>query len=145
MTDYTAEIAAAMSRGMDGENRRRELASQMPGHGALVQLPEVTSGPGVGLTDVPLPTIGESHQAAPQVPQHKAYGPPSPMYADPFVAGPGYPADTQQPALRSVMDIGDGRLLVEGRSVPAADAFAVVSPPARPSLLSRLLGRLRRH
>jgi hypothetical protein len=87
VTDYTAEIAAAMSQGMDGENRRRELASQMPGHGALVQLPPTPNGPGVGLTDVPLPVIGESHQAAPYVPQHKAYGPPSPVYADPLVAG----------------------------------------------------------
>jgi hypothetical protein len=46
VTDYTAEIAAAMSQGMDGENRRRELASQMPGHGALVQLPPTPNGPG---------------------------------------------------------------------------------------------------
>jgi hypothetical protein len=42
------------------------------------------------------------------------------------------------------LDIGNGRLLIEARSAPP-NTFDVVSPPPRPSLLARLLGRLRRH
>ena len=49
-----------------------------------------------------------------------------------------------QPVLRHVTNLGADGLFIEGRSAPAADAFTVVSPPARPSLLARLLGRLRR-
>jgi hypothetical protein len=83
------DIAAVMAAAMDAENRRREVAGASPGVGALVQLPDVSYGPGVGLSDVPLPVIGESHQAAPNVPQYKAYGPPSPAYAADVVAGRG--------------------------------------------------------
>jgi hypothetical protein len=60
------------------------------------------------------------------------------------VGGIDYPAGTHQPALRHVHDLGDGTLFIEGRSAPAADTLTAVSPPARPSLLARLLGRLRR-
>jgi hypothetical protein len=60
------------------------------------------------------------------------------------VGGIDYPAGTHQPALRHVHDLGDGTLFIEGRSAPAADPLTAVSPPARPSLLARLLGRLRR-
>ncbi|HEY3034878.1 MAG TPA: hypothetical protein VGJ54_09485 [Streptosporangiaceae bacterium] len=40
-------------------------------------------------------------------------------------------------------DLGADGLFIEGASAPA-DGFTVMSPPARPSLLSRLLGRFRR-
>ena len=49
-----------------------------------------------------------------------------------------------QPALRHVTDLGADGLFIEGASAPAADGFTVVSPPARPGLLARLLGLLRR-
>jgi hypothetical protein len=137
------DVAAAMQASMDQEDRRRELASQSPGLGALMQLPPTGIGPGVGLSDVPLPVIGESHQAAPYVPQHKAYGPPSPVYADAAVGGVGYAPGDVRTALRHVTDLGADGLFIEGASVPAADGFTVVSPPARPSLLARLLGRIR--
>jgi hypothetical protein len=42
-----------------------------------------------------------------------------------------------------VTDLGDGRLFIEGRSAPAAEPFMIVSPPARPGLLARLVGKLR--
>jgi hypothetical protein len=44
-----------------------------------------------------------------------------------------------------VTDLGADGLFIEGASAPVAEPFTVVSPPARPSLLARLLGRLRRH
>jgi len=40
---------------LDTENRRRELASQSPGLGALMALPDVPYGPGIGISDVQLP------------------------------------------------------------------------------------------
>jgi hypothetical protein len=81
---------------------------------------------------------------APGAPQHKAYGPLSPVYADPAVGGVAYPHPAARPALRHVHDLGDGTLFIEGRSAPAPDGFTLASPPARPSLWSRLLGKLRR-
>jgi hypothetical protein len=77
-------------------------------------------------------------------PVDKSYGAYRPQYAHPLVGGIGYPADTHQPALRHVTDLGADGLFIEGRSAPPADGFTVVSPPARPSLWARLLGRLRR-
>ena len=56
-TPDEAALAIAQAAAEDGENRRRELASQTPGLGALVSLPDVPYGPGVGLSDVPLPPI----------------------------------------------------------------------------------------
>jgi hypothetical protein len=140
MTDYTAEISAAMATGMAAENRRREVASQTPGLGAKVELPPVPYGPGVGIADVPLPVIGESHQAAPYVEQRKSYGPPAPVYADPVVAGVGYaPADIQT-ALRAA-----GERVFAAQAAASRGDVAVVSPDMAPrrSLLGRLLGRLR--
>ena len=142
-TPDEAALASAMAQAMDSEDRRRKLASQTPGAGALMALPDVPYGPGAGISDVPLPLIGESHQSAPYVPQRKAYGPPSPVYADPLIGGPGYTPGDIQTALRHVTDLGADGLFIEGRSGPVADAFTVVSPPPRPSLLARLLGRIR--
>lgn len=142
----TPDIAAAMQAAMDGENRRRELASQTPGLGPVLPLPQPPAGPGVGLSDVPLPVVGEGYEVQAEIAAavHKAYGTARPQYAHPAVGGIDYPAGTHQPALRHVHDLGDGTLFIEGRSAPAADGFTLVSPPARPSLLSRLLGKFRR-
>jgi hypothetical protein len=137
----TPDIAAAMQAAMDQEDRRRELASQSPGLGALMQLPPTGIGPGVGLSDVPLPVIGESHQAAPYVPQAKAYGPLSPVYADPVVAGVNYAPGDVQTALRSL-----GERVFAAQDTAGRPGVMVVSPDMAPrrSLLGRLLGRLRR-
>jgi hypothetical protein len=140
MTDFTAEISAAMAAGMAAENRRREVASQTPGLGAKVELPPPPSGPGVGVADVPLPVIGESHQAAPYAPQRKSYGPPSPVYADDLIGGVGYAPGGVQTALRAA-----GERVFAAQDAAGRADVTVVSPPARPSLLARLFGRLRRH
>jgi hypothetical protein len=42
-----------------------------------------------------------------------------------------------------VTDLGADGLFIEGASVTAAGGFTMVSPPARPGLLARLLGRIR--
>jgi hypothetical protein len=135
-----ADFRTAQAAAEDSENRRRELASQTPGLGALVSLPENPNGPGTGIWDLGLPVTGESHQAAPYVEQRKSYGPPSPVYADPLVGGPGYAPGGIETALRHVTDLGADGLFIEGASAPAADPFMVVSPPARPGLLARLRG-----
>ena len=146
----TPDIAAAMAAAMDAEDRRRQLASQTPGSGVALPLPQSPAGPGVGLSDVPMPAIGEGYDQAAEVAAavHKAYGPGRPGYADPLVGGIGYPADVHQPALRSVVDLGADGLFIEGRSgAPAGDVLTVAAAPSRPGLLSRAraaLGRLRR-
>jgi hypothetical protein len=134
-------LASAMAQAMDSEDRRRKLADLTPGAGALMALPDVPYGPGAGISDVPLPLIGESHQAAPYVPQRKAYGPPSPVYAAPLIGGLGYAPGDVRTALRHVTDLGADGLFIEGASAPAADGFTVASAPSRPSLWSRLLRR----
>jgi hypothetical protein len=142
----TADIEAAMAAGMAAENRRRELAGQSPGLGALLSLPQTVNGPGVGIWDLGMPVIGESHQAAPYVPQHKSFGPVSPVYADGVVGGLGYAPGAVQTAVRHVSDIGDGRLLIEPRADGSNAPVQLVSPDAAPrrSLLGRALARLRR-
>jgi hypothetical protein len=139
-----------MAAAMDGEDRRRELASQTPGLGPVLPLPQPPAGPGVGLSDVMLPVVGEGYETqaemAPAV--HKAYGPDRPGYAHPLVGGIGYQANVHQPALRHVMDLGADGLFIEDRSgAPVGDVVAVAAAPSRPGLLSRAraaLGRLRR-
>jgi len=59
------------------------------------------------------PPAGSVSWAADELPRIAAAG---------TVDGLGYPAGTHQPALRHVQDIGGGRVLVEGASVPAVDA-----------------------
>jgi hypothetical protein len=141
----TPDIAAAMQSGMDAENRRRELAGMTPGLGPVLPLPQPPAGPGVGLSGVPLPVTGEGYEVQAEIAAavHKAYGADRPQYADPVVCGVGYPDAIHRPVLRHVTNLGADGLFIEGRSAPAADAFTVVSPPARPALLARLLGRIR--
>jgi hypothetical protein len=146
MTDYTAEITAATQASMDSEDRRRELASTTPGLGVLLPLDQPPSGPSVGKYGVGGAIVGEGYdqQAEIAAAVHKSYGADRPQYADPLVGGIDHGTGTHQPALRHVSDLGDGTLFIEGASAPPADRFTVVSPPARPGLLARLLGRLRR-
>jgi hypothetical protein len=146
----TPDIAAAMQAAMDAEDRRRELASATPGLGVLLPLDQPPSGPSVGKYGVGGAIVGEGYDQQAEIAAaiHKSYGADRPQYAHPLVAGLGYPADTHQPALRHVMDLGADGLFIEDRSgAPAGDVVTVASAPSRPGLLSRAraaLGRLRR-
>lgn len=61
----TPDIESVMHAAMSAEDRRRELAGQSPGLGALVQLPQPVSGPGIGISDVPgLDVVGEGYDQA---------------------------------------------------------------------------------
>ena len=114
--------------------------------GPVLPLPQPPAGPGVGLSDVALPVVGEGYQVQAEIAAavHKSYGADRPQYAHPLVGGINYPAGAHQPALRHVTNLGADGLFIEGASAPAADGSTVVSAPSRPSLLSRLLGRFRR-
>jgi hypothetical protein len=142
----TPDIEGVMAQAMAAENRRRELAAQMPGHGAPVPLDQPPSGPSVGKYGVGGPVVGEGYEVQAEIADavHKSYGAVRPQYAHPLVGGINYPAGIHQPALPHVTNLGADGLFIEGASAPAADGFTVVSAPSRPSLLSRLLGRFRR-
>jgi hypothetical protein len=129
VTDYTPEITTAMSQGMDTEHRRRQLASESPGYGAAVVLPDNPVGPAVGKAGL-LPAVGEGHSVTAEVSPsvHKAYGPDRPQYADSLVGGVGYAPVGVETALMAASR-GD---------------VTVVSPPSSPGLLARLLGKFRR-
>ena len=73
----------------------------------------------------------------------KSYGPARPVYAHEMVGGVNFTGGRSEPAVRHVTNLGADGLFIEGRSAPAADPFTVVSPPRRPGLLARLVGRLR--
>jgi hypothetical protein len=142
----TPDIAAVQAAAMAAENRRRELGGQSPGLGALLPLEQPPADAGQGSP----PVVGEGYSvtAAPAPAQvYVPHGVPvygdRTHYADPLVGGYGFQAGRSEPAVRHVMDIGDGALLIEGASAPAANPFTVVSPPAKPGLLARLAGRLR--
>jgi hypothetical protein len=142
-----SDIRQAMQASMSAEDRRRELASQTPGLGALLPLEQPPGGPGVGISDVPgLGVKGEGYDQVAEISAavQKAYGPPRPAYADDLVAGFGFQAGRNEaPVRRSIIDPGDGRLLVES-AAGAAGPVEVISPQAaRPSLLSRLRARIR--
>jgi len=128
-----SDITSAMHAAMSAENGRRLLASQRPGFGASVPLEQPPSGAGVGISNVDMPIIGEGYAA------------PSALYAADVVGGFNFTAGRREPPVRRhVSNLGDS-LLIE----PYADGrqpygpVTVVSPPSRPGLLSRLLGRIR--
>jgi len=119
-------IEAAMQAAIAAEDRRRELASQTPGLGVLMPMEQPPSGAGVGISDVDMPVVGEGYDQMAEVSGavHKSYGEARPVYASPAVAGIDYaPLGVGQPALRY--------------------GVRAVSPPVRPSLLSRVLARVR--
>ena len=126
---------------MDTEDQRRQMASATPGLGAPVELPEMPHGPGVGNWDLGMPAVGEGYaQHAPDALQVKSYGPDRPTYADPLIGGVGYAQGGVQTALRAL-----GERVFAAQDAAGRADVTVVSPPARPSLLARLFGRLRRH
>jgi hypothetical protein len=100
MSAEVSAIAAPMQASMNAEDRRRELAGQSLGLGALVQLPQSPAGPGVGLSDMDLPVIGEGYDQTADIAAaaQKAYGEARPSYADPSVGGAGYPLGIAQAA-----------------------------------------------
>jgi len=134
----TAALTAAQGRAEDGERRRRELASQMPGCGALLNLEQPPGGPGVGLSDVPgLEVAGEGYslEAPVSAAQVASYGPERPVYADGLVGGVSFQAGTAEPLIPAL------RYSVSpGLQFPPA----AVVPQARPGPLSRLAGAVRR-
>jgi len=136
-----------MAASMDAEDRRRGLASQRPGLGALVSLPQPPSGAGVGISDVDMPVAGEGYSVtAPlSATQTASYGPARPVYADGLVGGTGFTAGRAEPAIRHVQDLGDGRLLIGPGPDGRQDSGPVmaVSPDLAPrrTLLQRLLRR----
>jgi hypothetical protein len=139
-------IEAVMAQAMAAENRRRELASQAPGLGALLPMEQPPNGPGVGKYGLPgMDIAGEGYatMAPDDAQQLKAYGMVRPHYADPVVAGLDYRPAADIPLRRSIIDPGYGRLLTEGRGAPAADPVVVSPPAARPGLLARLISRVR--
>jgi hypothetical protein len=131
-----AALAAAQSQSMSAENDRRMRASQRPGHGAGMHLEQSPAAAGVGISDVPMPAAGLGYDVAPVVAgaQVAAYSMPS--YADGSVGGLGFTAGQEAPI----------RVFVGSRSAGHADGVTFVSPPAapKPSLLARVLGKLRR-
>jgi hypothetical protein len=132
-----AELAAVQGQAMDGEARRRLLASMLPGHGSQVPLPQPASGPGVGISDVPrLEVTGEGYEVtAPDAPQqHKAYGPDRPQYAHESVGGVGFQGGRSEPAIR---------VFIGSRNAThGPDSVVGMSPQTeRRSLWRRLLGR----
>jgi hypothetical protein len=127
------DVAGVMAAAMNAENRRRELASASPGLGSPLLMEQPAAGPAVGKYGLPgLEVQGEGYEmTAPSVLQHKAYGPERPVYAPDVVGGLGFTAGKSEPAIG---------VYPGSRSAGGA---VFVSPPARPSLLSRVLGRLR--
>ena len=134
-----------MAAAMDAENRRREVAGPLRGWVRCCRwssrrpVPVSASGTWTCRSSA---RVTRSRRRSPRrCTRHTGRrgrctpGPRSPA---------GYALGVSQPALRHVTDLGADGLFIEGPSVPAADAFTVVSPPARPGLLARLLGRLLR-
>jgi hypothetical protein len=143
----SADISAAMAAAMDAENRRRELAAQAPGLGALMHLGQPPAAHGVGISDIPDSEVkGEGYAVTAPLTaaQVSSYGPGSPVYADPSVGGYGFQGGRSEPAVRHVTNLGADGLFIEGRSAPVAAAVTVLTAPGRPSVWSRLRGRLHR-
>jgi len=128
-----SDITSAMHAAMSAENGRRLLASQRPGFGASVPLEQPPSGAGVGISDVDMPIIGEGYAA------------PSALYAADVVGGYNFLAGRQEaPVRRHVADLGaDGLFIEDYPGTRPSGPVTVVSPPSRPSLLGRLLARIR--
>ena len=101
-------------------------------------LPQPPSGPGVGLSDVALPVIGEGYGMTAGIADavSKSFGPARPHYAHPALAGLDYRPAADVPVQRHVTNLGADGLLIEpgpdGRA--AGDPYVLVSPrpPGRP-------------
>jgi hypothetical protein len=112
-----------------------------------MELPQPPSGPGVGLSDVSLPVVGEGYDTAAGIAaaMHKSYGPDRPQYGHPLIGGLDYAPVDARPALgRSrLFDLADQ--VFGAQDAQAGHPYTVISPTAaRPGLLARLAARLRR-
>jgi hypothetical protein len=166
--DFTSAVQAAMAGGEDLDGRRRQLASELPGTGAPVLIPQVPYGPSVGKWDLGLPAVGEGYEAvSPPAPRQIAsHGPERPLasmpaelvtgrrpvYNAPEVGGEGFAANDGQVAMPGA-DMARGLQMARGLADyafgPPGTDFVLISPgapaaPRRPGLLGRVLGRLRR-
>jgi len=139
-------IAAAQAAAEAGENGRRLAASGRPGHGSPVPIAEPLAGASTGKSTEAGVMAGLGYAVPPGVSESQVASYVMPNYAPDAVAGFGFVAGRQEaPARRSVTDLGDGRLFIDGSSSPAGDAFMVMSPSApRLSLWSRLTARFRK-
>jgi hypothetical protein len=129
-----AALTAAQAQATVAEQNRRELASQTPGVGAPLPLPQPPADAGMGSP----PVVGEGYsvEAPPQplqvvVPHGVPVHGQRPVYGAGVVGGVGFQAGRQEPPIR---------VLVGTRSAGEGDSVVAVSPPRR-SLLSRLLRR----
>jgi hypothetical protein len=137
----SADISATLAAAMNQENRRRELASQAPGLGALMHLGQPPAAHGVGISDIPDSEVkgeGYATEAAAQPLQvvtspDPVYGQ-RPSYSDDLVGGIGFVGGRQEAPIR---------VLVGTRSAAGA-GVTVLSATGRSSLWSRLRGKLRR-
>jgi hypothetical protein len=134
--DFTAAVSASMNAGMDAENHRRQLASQTPGLGAEMPLPPNPNGLSTGKASLDVPVVGEGYdvQAAISDAQISSYGPSRPVYADGLVGGVGFQGGFSEPAVE-----GFRFAVSPGLSVPV-----LAAAPAKPGLVARLRGFLRR-
>jgi hypothetical protein len=139
--DFEADCRAAQSAAMDGENRRRLLASESPGLGAQLPIAQPYADAGQGSP----PVVGEGYSVeAPAAPSQLAsYGPQRPVYGPDVVGGYGFTGGRSEPAVRHVWAVDDGQIMIG----PYADGRqpVFVAPPAarKPSLWSKIRGRLR--
>jgi hypothetical protein len=133
-----AALTGAQSAAEGGEDRRRQLASQRPGHGAALPLPSPPSGISTGKPEVGGLPVGEGYAVtADIVPAvHKSYGPGRPVYADDLVSGYGFQGGRGEQAIS---------MYIGSRSASADSPFTVVSAGGpQGSLWSRMKARMRR-
>jgi hypothetical protein len=134
VAEDVAALTATQAQATVAEQNRRGVASQTPGVGALLPLPQPPADAGQGSPVVQ----GEGYEVeAPPAPQQITvpHGVPvydrRPSYAADVVGGIDFTAGRQEPPIR---------VLIGTRSAPVADSVVAISPPRR-SLLSRLLRR----
>ena len=125
------DIAGVMASAMAEEDRRRELASQRPGHGVLLSMEQPAAAAAVGKSGLDMPVIGEGYGTPPGLSPFVQAAYSVPNYADAVVGGIGFTGGRNEPAVR---------VLLRARAA-APGGIALVSPDVRPSLWRRLLRR----
>ena len=125
------DIAGVMASAMAEEDRRRELASQRPGHGVLLSMEQPAAAAAVGKSGLDMPVIGEGYGTPPGPSPFVQAAYSVPNYADAVVGGVGFTGGRNEPAVR---------VLLRARAA-APGGVTVISPDGRPSLWRRLLRR----